>query len=283
MSKQKGKIAASSVTDGWTPMKHTRQVLSAWRDKILHGDLTITDIEKLEKDIVSGGGYHPLTIDSQNKLTYDDQGYTQQEAVIDFVLAVCPYLSAARLYRLTEMALAKEISGAVDNTFLRNNELARYLLVYETGIHTKTEEIPDVLKAHLEPLTRQFSEESCKNIINHSILKTLENLRDNHHGFEALRLSKPIDSDFVKELKTKYLVERAGFCYETKDARQYKGKADRSMEKTELPAWLVDIYSPVKRVARKPRPGILHFFKPHKPGVKEKSPVKERSLYNDVL
>lgn len=248
----KSKKALESNILAWKPMKHTCEVLSRWRNKILTDDLTLTDIGKLEEEILFGGKYHILETDAANHTIYNDEGYSKKEAMIDFILAVCPYLSHFLLHRFTEVALAKERNG-LDNTFLRNNELARYLLVYETGLHTTNGEIPAVLKAHLEPLITHFDVESSVNMVNHSILAMIPILKSDYQGFETLNVPDPFDHDAATVLQI-----RASSSPE-EDSLEPSCQLSLNQEQPELPVWLLETERPYK-LEKIRKSSLLNFF-----------------------
>ncbi|WP_115712861.1 hypothetical protein [Legionella sainthelensi] len=99
----------------WVPMKHTQDILLKWWSKILKTDLSFEEVEELEQEILKGGAYHVLEYDSNNNIKYSDGEYSKKEAMVDFILAVCPYLSELSLYRFCYVALAKEKKN-MDNT-----------------------------------------------------------------------------------------------------------------------------------------------------------------------
>ncbi|KTC73794.1 VipE [Legionella birminghamensis] len=207
--------------DLWKPMDHTRGIISRWGSQLLNADLSNQDIKNLESEILQGSRYHPINAASDQKLTYSDAAYTQKEAMIDFILAVCPYLSLQNLHQFTSMALAKE-TNSLDNTFLRNNELARYLLVYEAGIYAgSAPKLQAMFLSHFKAIAFHFSEEGWLNIINHSILQTLNNLKKDYAGFENLQSPEGIDPEIVQRLKEP----------------QFEASFARDQDQPPLPAW----------------------------------------------
>ncbi|KTD50449.1 VipE [Legionella quinlivanii] len=195
------KAARKKSGNFWEPMQHTRSIVQRWHKQLLSADFSIEDIKRLENEILQDSRFHPIDLSSNEKITYSDSAYTQKEAMIDFVLAVCPYLSLHGLHQLTSLALTKEIN-TIDNTFLRNNELARYLLVYEAGIYaSKPSELEAMLLSQFKEIAGYFSEEGWFNVINHSILQTLSNLKRDYAGFEALYLSEGVSPEMIHRLK----------------------------------------------------------------------------------
>lgn len=195
------KAARKKSGNYWEPMQHTRSIVQRWHKQLLSVDFSIEDIKRLENEILQDSRFHPIDLNSNEKITYSDSAYTQKEAMIDFVLAVCPYLSLHGLHRLTSLALTKEIN-TIDNTFLRNNELARYLLVYEAGIYaSKPNELEAMLLSQFKEIADHFSEEGWFNVINHSILQTLGNLKRDYTGFENLHLSEGVSPEMIQRLK----------------------------------------------------------------------------------
>ncbi|MDP1604886.1 MAG: hypothetical protein Q8M03_16670 [Legionella sp.] len=231
--------------DDWLPMARTVKIVRKWRDKIVNGELTIQNVEELEHSISKDGKYH-------SELQYSDKGYTQQEAMIDFTRAVCPYLSELELHHFIECVLAKEKKTldfvSIRNTFIRNNELARYLLAYETGIHTKASEIPAVLIPavlidHMLPIIDKFSDMDVATIINHSIRGLLELLKKDYPGFEKLAIPDEILPDTIHDWRMSPIEDEWTL----------------STTSPPWPYWFSDIYQKLKP-EKPPRTSIINFF-----------------------
>ena len=226
--------------DDWLPMARTVKIVRKWRDKIVNGELTIQNVEELEHSISKDGKYH-------SEPQYSDKGYTKHEAMIDFTRAVCPYLSELELYHFIECVLAKEKktldSASIRNTFFRNDELARYLLAYETGIHTKVSEIPAVLIDHMLPIIDKFSNMDAATIINHSIRGLLELLKKDYSGFETLAIPAEILPDAIHDWRMSPIEDEWTL----------------STTSPPWPYWFSDIYQKLKP-EKSPRTSIINFF-----------------------
>jgi hypothetical protein len=168
-------------------MPQTIDLIKIWLPKLIKADLTLKDVEALQECICENSlGYRPKPM-NQEKLTYSEDAHTSLEAMADFALAVSHCLSNRQLFRLTKVVLAHQ-STYIDNTYLRNNELARFLLMIEMGkIPAKRNgDLPPVLMAHLNTIARAFSDSSLLSFINTLLIGPLNTFKQSYKGANHL-------------------------------------------------------------------------------------------------
>jgi Effector protein VipE len=157
-------------------MKRTEKLFKGVEKNITTNTLSTTDIGELEVSILRGGGFNP-------KQSYSDKRYSQQQAMVDFVRHAYAKLTYAQFHYLAEKALEKELEH-VNNTFFRNNELAKYLIAFETMVNGQQNSIPATLLPVIVNIKQHsdFNDEDILYVINFSLIGMIENLQENFKG-----------------------------------------------------------------------------------------------------
>lgn len=116
------------------------------------------------------------------KFKYSDKNYNAQAAKFDFSCYLFKKLSANKYNRLITQILTID-SGRIDNTFLRNNALVKYMLIVQMH-HDKSEgQLGQYTLTHLEWIQKQVpSTKNLLEIINFSLINALNNLSENYEN-----------------------------------------------------------------------------------------------------
>lgn len=189
-------------TQKWQPMEKTILLVKIWYCKLATANLNAEELDTLEESILENScAYRPLDMGSE-KQPYSEDSHTRKEAMLDFALAVNRCLSCKQLYRLTQKVLALQ-STHVDHTFLRNNELARFLMMVEMGrsVNKKNDNIPKTLIAHLSSISSSFSDESLANFANTLLIFSLKEFKICYEGCSRLETPAGLSEKHLQAIR----------------------------------------------------------------------------------
>ena len=200
-------------TKQWQPMERTVDLIRIWYSKLANADINAKELTILQECILEdSAAFRPLNPDTNGKLTYSDKDHSRREALLDFVLAVSHCLSDKELYRLTSVVLALQYQDVKSsgpnaiNTFLRNNELARYLIMVEMGksCDPKKRELPQTTLAHLKTLANDYSDTGLANLVNNIFISGFNQFKESYYGLRHIDIPKEISIKQMESIRDKH-------------------------------------------------------------------------------
>lgn len=197
-------------------MDRTIELVNIWYKKLVKPDLNPEDVKALETSILEDAAPSlvrpPL---EAGKITYSDGEHSRREAMLDFVLAASQCLTDRQLYSLTKAILANQYHAIIHsenginykpydiNTFLRNNDLARYLIMIEMGKipAPQNEELPLTLPSHLKIIARSYSDVGLANLVNTIFIGGLEQFKLSYHGLSHIHLPAKVSPKQIEAIR----------------------------------------------------------------------------------
>lgn len=186
-------------TTPWQPMQRTIDLIDIWQYKLRRNKMDADDIDALEKSILDHSISFQIPVPEGEKICYSDDCHLPKEAMLDFVLALSKCLSPRQLFDLTETVLTKQHKPLEMNTYMRNTELVRFLLMIEMGTrcHREHGSVHKTLIHHLAQLRADFSDEGLMNLVNTLFIGSLMMFRQDYHGLDHLKVPRQLTMDDI--------------------------------------------------------------------------------------
>lgn len=111
------------------------------------------DGDILDRDLVELNTTIAFPANSYNRLKLPEGQYSSQNAMMQFIRTIGPYLSDWVLYKITHKLANIETMGGMNTQAFRNSTLAKGFMAYELERHangTETDELPDTFLAHMK-------------------------------------------------------------------------------------------------------------------------------------
>ncbi|MGD9107578.1 MAG: hypothetical protein PVI75_00190 [Gammaproteobacteria bacterium] len=239
------------------PLKNTLKLIKKYGAKLVNGTIKDNELKTLAK---------------QKNFTVT--GCNKQEAMIDFVITIAPFLTKQQLHHTTSKLITADLKHAQKNTFWRNNHLSKYFAAYEVIKSLKSQKIsvlPDELTNHFfnhksELKTRMSN---CYNDLS-SILTTM--IFPNAVKLVAARLQGDYKFKITPSFNNK------------KQTSKYDNIIDIQITSPQLEKCLkkqIKLNYPEKNPNQKPHPlAETNAFKKLKKSIKT---IRDRSTYKDLL